>query len=375
MVKDLPHSGSLWGNEAGLNPLTIADGDGRAPSAAGEVVMDKATAASNNFVVGDKVKVLLQGPAEEFTLVGIATFGSSDGLAGATLAAFELKEAQRVFGFSDTTFSEINIKAETNVSPDELKSRIDQVLPEGVESITGEQQSNEQLEEINTNLGFINTALLAFAGVAIFVGSFIIQNTFRIIVSQRSKELALLRAVGATKLQVIKLVIYEAIFIALLASGVCILLGLLVSSGVRTLMNSVGFTLPDGPLTVEPRTIIVSVGVGVFVTLLSALLPAIKASRVSPIEAMRENEASGSTKKSLLKRGLFGAAVIAIGAFALIMGPKWRNQSANLSCRIWCSSHVYWRINTSAPLICATRKSNRLPPNKDSWHTCQTCPR
>lgn len=314
-----PTLGFSWTNEAGLNPLKINDGDGRPPTQSGEVVIDKATAQTNNFVVGDKVDILLQGPAQEFTIVGLATFGSSDGLAGATISAFELTEAQQLFGFGES-FAEISIKAETGVSQNELRDRVQAVLPDGLEAVTGEQQSNEQLDEINTNLGFINTALLAFAGIAIFVGSFIIQNTFRIVVAQRSKELALLRAIGATKIQVIRLVIYEAILISLLASAVGIGVGFIVSAGVRGLLNSVGLALPEGPLTLELRTIVVSLSVGVIVTLFAALLPAIKASRVSPVEAMRENEAATGSKKSLFKRGISGLALIAAGTTLLLLG-------------------------------------------------------
>lgn len=314
-----PTIGFSWGTEPGLNPLQINDGDGRAPTAPGEIIIDKATAELGKFAIGDKIQVILQGPAEEFTLVGIATFGSSDGLAGATLSAFELNEAQRVFGF-ENSFAEINIKAESGISPEELKTRVDKILPPELESITGQEQSNEQVSELNEGLGFINTALLAFAGVSIFVGSFIIQNTFRIIVAQRSKELALLRAIGATKAQVVRLVIYEATVIALIASVMGIFLGLIVANGVRALMNSIGFGLPDGPLNIEPRTVMVSLGVGLVVTLLSAIIPAIKASRVSPVEAMRENEASSGSRKSLFKRGIFGLIISLVGVASLIIG-------------------------------------------------------
>ncbi len=314
-----PTLGFSWGTETGLNPLIIAESDGRAPTAPGEIIIDKATAELGKFAVGDKINVILQGPAQEFTLVGIATFGSSDGLAGATLSAFELSEAQRLFGF-ENSYAEINIKAESNVSPEELKTRVDKILPPELESITGQEQSNEQVGELNEGLGFINTALLAFAGISIFVGSFIIQNTFRITVAQRSKELALLRAIGATKAQVVRLVIYEAAMIALLASVVGIFLGLLVANGVRALMNSIGFGLPDGPLSIEPRTVMVCLGVGLIVTLVSAIVPAIKASRVSPVEAMRENEASSGSRRSLFKRGIFGVIVSLIGVASLIIG-------------------------------------------------------
>jgi putative ABC transport system permease protein len=317
-----PTLGFSWSNQTGLNPLRIAEGDGLAPAGPGEVVMDKATAEANGFKTGDTVKVLLNGPVEEFTIVGIATFGNANGFAGATLAAFEINEARRVFGYPENVFASVDVKAETNVSPDELKKQIEMVLPQEAEAATGAQQSNEQLKQINQGLGFINTALLAFAGIAIFVGSFIIQNTFRIIVSQRSKELALLRAIGANKAQVTRLVLYEAFIISVLASIVGIFAGLFVSGLVRAAMDSAGVGLPDGELTIAPRTVIVSMAVGVVVTLVAALLPAIKASRVSPIEAMRENEASQPEKGALRKRGISGTILTAIGIALLILGLR-----------------------------------------------------
>ncbi len=313
-----PTIGSSWTSEAGLSILKIEDG-GKAPEKAGEVVMDKATALSNNFKVGDSVKIVTNGPAEEFTITGIATFGQANNLGGATLAAFELKEAQRLFG-QEGKFSEINIKAQTGVDANTLRDRVAQAIPLELEAVTGEQQSNEQISDINQNLGFINTALLAFAGIAIFVGSFIIQNTFRIIVAQRSKELALLRAIGATRFQVVSLVIYEAIAVSLLSSTIGIFAGLIISSAVRALMNGFGFGIPSGDLTIAPRTVYISLSVGVIVTLVAALLPAIKASQVSPVEALRDNEASGPNRKSLFKRGFSGILLASIGAFALIYG-------------------------------------------------------
>lgn len=314
-----PSLGFSWTNEPALNPLKINEGDGRPPVADDEIVIDKATADLYEFSVGDTVKVLFNGPTETFTLVGIATFGDADSLAGASLSAFELTRAQELFGYGES-YSAINITAVDGVSPEELQERVGAVLPEGLEAVTGEQQTSEQLDELNQGLGFINTALLAFAGIAIFVGSFIIQNTFRVIVAQRSKELALLRAIGASKLQVMRLVVYEAFFVSLVSSALGILLGMLISAGVRGLMNALNFSLPDGPLTVEPRTIIVSMSVGVVVTIFAALLPAIRASRISPIEAMRENEANAGSRKSLFIRSSIGVVYAAIGAVLLVLG-------------------------------------------------------
>ena len=313
-----PTIGASWTVEKGLSILTIEEG-GRAPERAGEVVMDKATATANGFGIGDTVQIVTQVPAESFTITGIATMGEATNLGGATFAGFELSEAQRLFGLPGQ-LSEINIKAETGIAPEVLRDRIAATLPDSLEAVTGQEQSNEQIDEINQNLGFINTALLAFAGIAIFVGSFIIQNTFRIIVAQRSKELALLRAIGATRAQVVRLVLYEAIGIAVVASLLGIVAGLFISMGVRALMNSLGFGIPGGTMSIEPRTVLVSLSVGVVVTLVAALLPAVKASRVAPVEALRENETSGPKRKSMLKRGIGGGLLLMFGTALTIYG-------------------------------------------------------
>lgn len=313
-----PTLGFSWGDVRELNPLHIKEGNGREPREFGEVVIDANTAVSNDLKVGDKVRVQAYGPVEDFTVVGIASFGETDSLAGATLSAFTLDQAAELFNFTNE-FSEISMTARDGVSPEQLQSEVATILPENLEAITGEQQSAEQLDQFSQALGFVNTALLAFAAVSIFVGAFIIQNTFRIIVAQRSKELALLRAVGASRGQVVRMVLYEAFLIALIASGLGILAGIGVSSALRAAANAAGLGLPTGELTVAARTVYVSLSVGVVVTLVSALAPAVKASRVSPVEAMRDLEMSRPAR-SLRTRAVLGLLVSALGAAAMMVG-------------------------------------------------------
>lgn len=313
-----PTLGYSWTVTPELNSSTIKEGDGREPTGAGEVVIDVNTAESNNLTVGDTVRIQTNGPVEDFEIVGLLSFGETNALAGATLSAFELTEAQRLFGLGDN-YSQIIMTAVDGVDKDEFKTQIDQTLPKGFESVTGEQIKSENLEEINEGLGFISTALLAFAGVSIFVGAFIIQNTFRIIISQRSKELALLRAIGATQRQVVSLVAYEALIISVFASAIGILVGFIISQALRSLSIAIGFNLPPGDLTLAPRTIAVAFAVGIGVTLFSALIPAIKASKVAPVEAMRDIEES-TPRKSLHKRAITGLAVTGIGAAMLLYG-------------------------------------------------------
>ena len=313
-----PTLGFSWTNDDALNVLFIKEGNGRPPEAPGEVVMDVNTAEQNGFQVNDLVKIQSFKPVEEFKIVGLSSFGQADSLAGATIASFELSEAQRFFDL-EGKYSEISLKVEQGFKIADVQSNLQNNLPDELEIVTGQQQNQEQKDEINEGLGFINIGLLAFAGIALFVGAYLIQNTFRIIVTQRLKELSLLRAIGATRRQIISSVVYEALIVGILASVIGILAGVGVASGIRAIANSAGLALPEGDLTVLPRTVIVALIIGVLVTVLSALLPAIKASRISPIEGLRDNE-SNSANKSLKLRGILSLVVVAIGTALLLFG-------------------------------------------------------
>lgn len=313
-----PSLGFSWNEVPVLNALRIKEGNGEAPSAKGEVVIDANTAQKNNLSIGNKILVQATGPVREFVIVGIANFGETDSLAGATLAAFSIDQAEELFGY-DNEFNEISMTARDGVSPEQLQSAVESVIPENLEAVTGQQQTSEQLDQLNQGLGFVTTALLAFAAVSIFVGSFIIQNTFRIIISQRSKELALLRAIGASRGQVIRMVLYEALLIAILASALGIIAGIGVSSTLRAAANGAGLGLPTGELTIAARTVYVSFVVGIGVTLVSALAPAIKASRIPPVEAMRDIEMSRPTE-SLRRRAIVGFVISILGALLMFVG-------------------------------------------------------
>src|SRR6266516_2843668 len=175
---------------------------GRVPSSPNEVAVDARTASKQGFKVGDQVKVLSQGPTRSYAVSGIVGFGQADNLAGATLAVFDLKTAQQVLD-SQGKFNEIDVVAQPGVTSDQLRERIAAAVPSRYESITGADQAQRSSKEIQKGLGFFSTALLAFAGVALFVGAFLIFNTFSIIVAQRTRELALLRCLGASRRQVL----------------------------------------------------------------------------------------------------------------------------------------------------------------------------
>jgi len=298
-----------------LSPLRVRSG--REPQRPGEVMVDAVTAKNHDFALGDKVKVLFSGPTEEFTVVGITGFGEADNLAGATIAIFDLGTAQRVFGKIDR-FDSIDAKAAEGVSAIELRDRVKGAVPSGVEVVTSQQVADEGADSVQQALGFFSTALLVFAGISLFVGGFIILNTFSILVAQRTRELALLRALGASRGQVMLSVIAEAFIVGLFASLVGLGLGVLVAIGLQSLLKAFGIDLPASGAVVAPRTIIVSLLVGVGVTVLSSISPARKASRIAPMAALRG--AGVEQGGSLRRRSLVGAVVLALGGAAMLFG-------------------------------------------------------
>ena len=313
-----PTLGFSWGDTEALNPMQIKEGNGSEPRGPGEVVLDINSARNAAIGIGDTVTVVAFNGPEVFEVVGLSSFGDADSLLGATLIAFELGEARRVFGYGDE-LTGIVVQAESGVDAADLTVAISEVLPPEVEAVTGETEQNEQAADINEGLSFLSIGLLAFAGVAVFVGGFIIQNTFRIIIAQRTRELALLRAIGATGRQVRTMVIIEALIVGVIGSVLGIAVGFLLALGIRALMNAVGLGIPQSTLILLPRTIIIGMTVGVVLTVASALLPARKASRIPPIAALRE-DASRTPRRSLQKRAISGTIITAVGVALLGVG-------------------------------------------------------
>ena len=313
-----PTLATSWVDSPRLSPLRFKDGNGGPPVGPGEVALDVGTAEANEFAVGDEIGIQFNGPVETFTVVGLASFGEEDNLAGATLTIFEFSEAQRLLDL-EGRISSIAVAAADGVTPEQLVERIEPVLPDDVIAITVDESNAEQSAEISEALGFLTIGLLAFAAIAVFVGAFIISNTFRIIVAQRTRELALLRAIGATGGQVTRMVVLEALVIAAISSIIGVVVGVLLAVGLQSLLRAIGAGLPDGPLTILPRTVIIGIAVGVIVTVVSALLPARKAARIPPIAAMTE-VLSAPTRRSLTTRAAWGIAVFLLGAASLGVG-------------------------------------------------------
>ena len=310
-----PTLGISWDPEPQLSTLHLVQGS--PPSTPHDVVMDLGTAQKYNFKVGQQVRVLLQGPTQTFTITGLARFGTADNLAGATLAAFDIPTAQRVLG-EVGKFDSINIVTTPNADKAQVQRNIAAAVPRDVEVVTGQTVINEATSAIGQALGFFNTALLVFAFISLFVGGFTILNTFSIIVGQRTKELALLRIVGASRRQVFRSVLGEAAIVGLVSSLIGLGLGVLAAIGLEALLKGFGVTLPSGPIAFEPRTVIVCLIVGIGVTVVSAISPARRAVRIAPVEAVSEQQ--GEHEISMRRRFIWGAVITLLGALALAVG-------------------------------------------------------
>jgi putative ABC transport system permease protein len=310
-----PTLGVSWVDDAQLSSLTLDRGG--APARDGQVAIDAGTASKYAIHVGDKISVLLPQATKEERVAGIFKFGSSNNLLGASLVAFDTRSAQDLLG-SKGKFDAIDVGADPGVSPADLRTRIGAVLPDGYQAKTGAEAAAEGASEVKKALGFLNVAFLVFAFISLFVGAFIIYNTFSILVAQRTRELALLRTLGATPNQVRLSVMAEAIFVGLLASGVGLAFGVVIASALQGLMKAFGFELPTSTMQFLPRTVVVSLVIGVVTTWIAAVLPAIRASRVPPIAALRAPEPTAYRFSTL--RTLAGAAVTALGGVALLVG-------------------------------------------------------
>jgi putative ABC transport system permease protein len=286
---------------------------GRAPRAADDVVMDKGTATKYHFRIGDRVRVLSDGSPQTFIISGIVTFGAADNLAGATLAGFDLPAAQALFN-TRGEYDTINVLAKPGADNIRLQRAIAKILPPGVQVVSGQTVAGELSSAVSNALSFLSTALLVFALISVFVGAFTIFNTFSITVGQRSRELALLRVIGASRRQVFRSVLGEAVLVGLAASLIGLGLGVLAAVALEALLGAFGITLPSAPLVFEARTVVLGLAVGVGVTVIAAIGPARRAVRIAPVAALvtTREEQAGSLRRRAIVGGL--AAIVSIAA-------------------------------------------------------------
>ena len=310
-----PTFGAAWDSNSYAQQWSLVEGN--PPTNIKEVVMDVLTAENHGFTVGDKVTVLAGATPATFTISGIAEFANVGSPGGATFALFEFQTAQRLLD-SRGEVDLINVVIENNYDINDVKNQITNLDTENLNVINAQEAAAEQADSIKQGLDFFNTILNVFAGIAIFVGAFIIQNTFRILLLQRTKELSLLRALGTSKRQIYRLVISESLFMSVIGSALGIGLGIGLAVAVKAGLQYFEFGLPDGPLVLTTEAALIGLAIGITVTILSSLLPARKASQVSPMEAIRDS-VSTPKAKSLFIRLLFGSLISAIG-FGMLFG-------------------------------------------------------
>ncbi|MEU8154490.1 FtsX-like permease family protein [Micromonospora sp. NPDC048986] len=309
-----PRVGESWTGESALIRLR----EGRGPSAPDEVAINASLADVGDFAVGDSIDVLTLEPRRSFELVGIFGYsGDRDTLGGTMSVAFTEPVAQRLMLGSAGVFSRLNVRAVDGVEPADLRDRVRQVIGGGYEAKTGTELADEAAAGFRDGLAFFSQILLGFAAVALFVGIFLILNTFSIIAAQRTREMALLRSIGASRRQVMFSVLGEATVIGLIAAVLGLACGVGAGAGLAYLVSRYSGGLTLAGLSVPPAAVVAAFGVGVVVTVVAAVVPALRASRVPPIAAMRD---AAGPDRPLTRLTTVGAVITGVGAVLLVLG-------------------------------------------------------
>ncbi|MFF3761857.1 ABC transporter permease [Streptomyces sp. NPDC002185] len=317
--------GSGWSNK-GTNFAPGKDGKDRAysfvagdgPHRADQIALDRDTADKGGYKVGDPVRVATNGPVKEYTLAGVFTTEDGAVNAGGSLVVFDDAVAQKLYlkpGF----YRDLTVTAAPGASDGKLLDEVLKVVPKSATGQTGKALADRQAKDIEAGLGALNQVLLGFAGIALFVGVFLISNTFTMLVAQRTKELALMRAVGASRKQITRSVLAEAGLVGLVASAVGYALGIGLAVGLRSAMSAFDMKVPAGDLVLGVTPAVSAFGVGVLITMLAAWLPGRRAAKIPPVAAMSSVHATASTK-SLVLRNSVGAAFTALGVVLIVLG-------------------------------------------------------
>jgi putative ABC transport system permease protein len=311
-----PTEAGNWITEPRINPWNLVQG--RAPNGPGEMVINQTAADDGDLHVGETTTILTPAPVSA-RIVGIVRLGDDDATGGATFAGFTLPEAQRLFMPSPNEVSDLIVTADPGVGEDELAARVHTTLPAGTEAVTGHQLTEEDKQALNGDfLDFFEKLLLVFAGIALLVGTFSIYNTFTILIAQRTRESALLRAIGASRAQVLRAMAGEALAIGAVASAVGLGVGIALASGLLALMDAAGFGVPSAALAVNGSTVAWSFAAGLLVTALASCGPALRGARVAPIEALRDVARERSAVSTT--RVVVGALLGALGTVLVVVG-------------------------------------------------------
>ncbi|MGW4854631.1 ABC transporter permease [Streptomyces sp. NPDC004288] len=314
--KGPPTLAGNWIEDPALNPYRLAEG--HAPHAPGEVVVNRGAAKTAGLAVGDTTVLRTPDPVK-VTVVGLATFGGADGMGQVTWTGLTRADAEKHLTARPGEATSVAVRAAPGVSQEELVAALTPALPDGVEAITGQQAAEENTQMVSGRfLDLFTTFLLVFSGVAVLVSVFTIHNTFAVLVAQRTRENALLRAIGAARRQIVTGTLAEALAVGLLASLAGLLTGIGVAAGLQALFPAIGFPFPEGDLVVTGTSLLLPLGVGLAVCAGSALLPAVRAGRTAPLAALRETDvdASGTSRR----RALTGGALLATAVGTVLAG-------------------------------------------------------
>ncbi len=310
-----PAIGTAWSGPSGLSGVTVKEGG--VPEGIGQVAIDKATADRVGFEVGDPITVVFDSGQREFTIVGLVGLAAADGFGGATIAAFDPVTAREVLDAGDG-YDAIDLAVAEGVDPATVAAAIEEILPPRTEVVTGEQVAEEASDQINQFISIFGNGLLTFAFITAFVSSFIINNVFGITIGQRLRELALLRAIGASTRQVRRMILVEALIISVTGTVIGIFGGLAVARGLIFLFDAAGAGFPPTSLIMAPRTVVISLLVGVGITLVSVLVPARRAGRIPPVAAMRPE--LGFAALAASRRLIGGIVATSLGVVMFLVG-------------------------------------------------------
>ncbi|HEX4678288.1 MAG TPA: FtsX-like permease family protein [Gaiellaceae bacterium] len=304
---------SIASGDSPFNPLVLVSGSW---PKSGDVVIDHTTASKKHFAVGDQIGVQAEGPVTEFRISGIVKFGSAASLGGATLAGFAVSTAQTLFD-KPGRLDEISIAKKPGTSQQTLLSEVRAILPKTAQARTGDAQAQEDQKQTDSFISFLRDFLLAFGGIALFVGSFVIANSLSITIAQRTRELATVRTLGASRRQVLVSIVVEALIMGILASVTGLLLGLGLAKLLFKLFDAVGFTLPNSGIVFSMSTAVIALSAGIVVTVLASLRPALRATRVPPIAAVREGATLPVSRFARFRT--LGSAVLTLAGFAALL--------------------------------------------------------
>ncbi|ELS53843.1 ABC transporter permease [Streptomyces viridochromogenes] len=297
---------------------TFTEGSG--PVKDNQIALDEESAAKGEYQVGDRVRVATNGPVKEFTLSGVFTTEDGAVNAGGSLVLFDTAVAQKQY-LKPGYFQSVTVTAAPGASDAKILDAVEPLLPDSAEARTGQALADEQAEQIEESMSSLKQVLLGFAGIALFVGIFLISNTFTMLVAQRTKEIALMRAVGASRKQITRSVLAEAALVGLVASVIGFVLGVGLAVGLRSGMAAFEMKIPDGPLVVSATPVLAAVSVGVLITMFAAWLPGRRAAKIPPVAAMSSVHAVATTK-SLVVRNSIGAAITALGSVGIVLGAS-----------------------------------------------------